>query len=43
VTLSRAALRREGPRQDARTDVAVIEIEPKEPLTVLELGDSEIH
>jgi serine protease Do len=27
--------------KDARTDVAVIKIEPKEPLTVLELGDSE--
>jgi serine protease Do len=27
--------------KDARTDVAVIKIEPKEPLTVLELGDSD--
>ncbi len=27
--------------KDSRTDVAVIKIEPKEPLTVLELGDSE--
>jgi serine protease Do len=27
--------------QDARTDVALIKIEPKEPLTVLPLGDSE--
>ena len=27
--------------RDARTDVALIKIEPKEPLTVLDLGDSE--
>jgi serine protease Do len=27
--------------KDARTDVAVIKIDPKEPLTVLDLGDSE--
>ena len=27
--------------KDARTDVAIIKIEPKEPLTVLELGDSD--
>src|SRR5262249_52411056 len=27
--------------KDSRTDVAVIKIEPKEPLTVLELGDSD--
>jgi serine protease Do len=27
--------------RDARTDVALVKIEPKEPLTVLELGDSE--
>ena len=27
--------------KDARTDIAVIKIEPREPLTVLELGDSE--
>ena len=27
--------------RDARTDVALLKIEPKEPLTVLELGDSD--